>query len=649
MHKMMSLPRRAILALLCAAFIVGLMPSMALAEPEADPASSGKYDTVEGTYYLSISDDKDFIVSDGSDNIGQYICNMPIDLAEVSKIDLDDYGLGDFKIDLDEDGRYEITLLHVFIYAHLHYYSQGVDGLTITGAPHSSYFEKFFGMDENFNYYVDGIYPMDESLGPGMGATSDAIEVHDGGFCNLGHFADWSFYSDSNRGFRYFMNDVSSLEQSNITLEYNAVAGEDLDVVLAKTVDDYSGSQATETTYKAAPKTKIYYGDKYSTDVSKAKSVTTGSDGTARIRFDDAGTYYVWMPGQYGTDAGMTNAIVAAPTIIKVNVFWKRFDGGDRMETMQMIDDEGFAAGSCANIVLASAGDFPDALCASALAGTFDAPIVTSWDKGSLSGEAKEQIGRLAASDGAKVWIVGGSAAVPASAEAELEAMGCEVERLAGEDRYETGLKIMGQVQKAETRSDTVIVATGLDYADSLSIGPWAYASGSPIVCVGGDGALDEAQVEAVEAGGYTKVLVLGGDARVDYGRLQSDLPGLEAMRIAGKTRVETSASIAEWATGGLEQAGQEGFAPSVELGFGGMGVANAWGFADALPAAGLQGKKGACILLVDSNPKEQKSTFAIIDSLLGSHSEELRSSLSYILGGEKAVSYTVSGHIKSL
>ncbi len=646
----MSLPKRAINALLALVFVVGLMPNIALAQTnEAQTSASSKYDTVEGTYYLSIAHDQNFIKSDGSDNTGEYIINMPIDLSEVSKIDLDDYGLGDYKYDSDEDGKYEITLLHVFVYAHLHYCSQGIEGLTASGAPHSLYMTQFMGRDQNLNYYVDGIYPMDASLGEGMGATCDVIEVEDGGFCNVGHFTSWSFYSDDNRGFRYFMNDATNLVQSNITLDYSVVAGQDLTVSLARTLDAYDeDGKASPTTYeKAASGTKLYYGDQYTTDVSNVKSVSIGTDGTAKIKFDEPGTYYIWMPGQYGTSEETTNYIVAAPVCATVNVYdVERLGGNLRYDTMQLINNAAFEAKSCSDIVLSSGSNFPDALCASSLAGALFAPIVTT-DSNSFSTQAKDEIQTLAQSTSAKIWITGGNAAVSNQTEAELKELGYDVERLSGETRIDTSQKIMEQTRESSRNSsETVIIASSTSYADSLSIGPWAYTSKSPIVIVdGGTQSLNSAQIEAIEDGGYKNVLVVGGDAVVDFDQVQEDLGStMNYMCLAGETRLQTSEKIAQWVTGNAsaEELAQ-GFEPGVVLEFDNMAVASANGFADSLPAAGLLGQNTSCLLLVE----DSDASYECIDSTIGANLSKI--SNVYILGGSAAVSADVEKYIKSL
>ncbi len=647
----MSLPKRAINVLLALVFIVGLMPSIALAQTnEAQTSADSKYDTVEGTFYLSVSDNQNFIKSEGDENTGEYIANMPIDLAEVSKIDLDDYGLGDYKFDSDGDGKFEITLLHVFIYANLHYGATGISGFEISDSAHRSWIAKFMGMDGNFNYYVDGIYPMDASFGEGMGATSDVIEVEDGGFCNLGHFSSWSFYSDSNKGFRYFMNDATNLVQDNVTLSYNAIAGEDLTVSLARAVEAYApdGYYALPTTYeKAASGTKLYYGDAYTTDVSNVNSVSVGEDGTAKLKFDNPGTYYIWMPGQYGTSEETTTEIVAAPTLATIYVHeYNRLGGEGRYDTMQLINNAGFGANSCSDIVLASGSDFPDALCASSLAGALYAPIVTT-DCDSFSTQAKDEIQKLAESTSTRIWIMGGEAAVSEQTETEIKNLGYTVERLSGPTRFDTCQKIMEQTRISSINpSETVIITSGSGYADSLSIGSWAYASKSPIVIVdGGTKALSSDQISAIKDGDYKNVLVVGGDAVVDFDKVQSDLGStMNYMCLSGSTRLQTSEKVVQWTTGNASAEDvADGFEPGIVLSFDKMGVACANGFADSLAAAGLLGQNKSCLLLVDDSDASKDC----IDSTIGSHPSEIKTS--YILGGTAAVSKDIESYIKSL
>ena len=148
------------------------------------------------------------------------------------------------------------------------------------------------------------------------------------------------------------------------------------------------------------------------------------------------------------------------------------------------------------SVVIATGANFPDALAASALAGSKECPIVlTPPDE--LSDRTKLY---LEWAKPTEAYIIGGESAVSSEVEESLRGMGMETNRVFGADRYDTSLRVMEQVQGL---SDTVIVATGKNYADTLSIGPWSYVSKSPVVLAGPDGRLSDDALEAIDDGGF--------------------------------------------------------------------------------------------------------------------------------------------------
>ena len=92
--------------------------------------------------YISISYNGRYI--DGID--GAPIAYIPVDMDALAAIDLTEYGLGegaadDYRYDEDGDGEYEITALHLSIYAHENLYGGSWGDVTFTGSPGSSYFQ----------------------------------------------------------------------------------------------------------------------------------------------------------------------------------------------------------------------------------------------------------------------------------------------------------------------------------------------------------------------------------------------------------------------------------------------------------------------------------------------------------------------------
>lgn len=74
--------------------------------------------------------------------------------------------------------------------------------------------------------------------------------------------------------------------------------------------------------------------------------------------------------------------------------------------------------------------------------------------------------------------ILGGNEAVSGVVEEELTALGLEVERVGGRDRYETA----GLIAKKLPDSDTAVLSNGGSFPDVLAIGSHAARKGYPVL-----------------------------------------------------------------------------------------------------------------------------------------------------------------------
>ena len=259
--------------------------------------------TGSGQVYISISDDGQFI----SDPNGQPMANRAVALDALTAIDLDEYGLTDYKYDADSDGNYEITLLHLYIYVHEQILGlDWADVDTSGGSPLGMYFSGgLFGFaDENMRYNYNGAYPADES---GWGYTADWLVLKAGDFFDVGHFSDWMFYMDSAYGFNYF-----ATEEDVITQSFTATAGKEMKAKLLL-VGGGMGMPSSST-----PQTgfTVFYGQSIG---SSTGSVETDDSGTAAITFPSAGTWYIWCDGGEGVD-NAAGAIVSGPASATVTV-----------------------------------------------------------------------------------------------------------------------------------------------------------------------------------------------------------------------------------------------------------------------------------------------------------------------------------------
>ena len=299
-----------------------------------------------------------------------------------------------------------------------------------------------------------------------------------------------------------------------------------------------------------------------------------------------------------------------------------RLGGNTRYDTMVAIADAGFTSSD--TVVLASGENFPDALSASSLAGAYKAPVIMT-SKDSLSEQAKSEIERLGAS---KVFIIGSPAAISTSVESMLGDMGLTTERIAGSNRQETAAKVAAKTADAKSPS-TVIVASGENFPDALSISPYAYAKGYPIYLTEDRGALSVSTIKAIQSlGTVERVIIVGSSAVVSESsesQLESIAPTVE--RWSGSNRYETSLRIAEGAVA-------DGMTWSNVV------VASGENFPDGLAGASLAGKRGGVLLLT------AQGDASAVAHTIASAKGEVKSC--YVLGSEAAVSANAKKQIDS-
>ena len=189
-----------------------------------------------------------------------------------------------------------------------------------------------------------------------------------------------------------------------------------------------------------------------------------------------------------------------------------------------------------------------DGLTASGLAGAKNARILlTQPDR--LTIATREALLRLMPK---RVIIVGGDGAVgPEVVKAlkDLEAQGLdlEIQRISGSNRFATAAEVALEI--AAARENTAIIVNGTSEVDSLVAGPLAY-QGYPILMVNnGRGEIPAATLQAIEALGIEKLLIVGGYGVVSQD-LEDQLNRLNGVKVearyGGANRVETSIMVSE-------------------------------------------------------------------------------------------------------
>lgn len=271
---------------------------------------------------------------------------------------------------------------------------------------------------------------------------------------------------------------------------------------------------------------------------------------------------------------------------LQVNV--QRVAGDTRYDTMAELISNVGGWNASDKVILASGANYPDALSASALAGVHDAPIILT-DPTGLSSKAADTIKQLRPST---IYVVGGPSAVSdAVLQAATNICGSTTIRLYGSTRYETSLEILRQCNFS---SDTVIVVTGANYADSLSISPFAYVTKSPIVLCDPYGGLTQEAIEAIRAGGFSRAILVGGNAAVPdvvISQLNNANIATDGIRrLSGATRYETSTQITAF------EISETSLFTADPLGF-----ATGSNYADALAMGPCMGRINSPLLLVDN------------------------------------------------
>lgn len=158
-------------------------------------------------------------------------------------------------------------------------------------------------------------------------------------------------------------------------------------------------------------------------------------------------------------------------------------------------------------VVLATGGDFPDALAGGVLAGRSDAPVLLTGTDG-LPAETAAELGRRSPEE---VLVLGGDVAVRDAVLPEVEtAAGAEPRRIAGDTRYATAAAVAAELGDAEV----AYVSTGAGFADALAAVPVATVQDGVLLLVGADAVPDETMA-ALDRLAPSRTVVLGGEAAV--------------------------------------------------------------------------------------------------------------------------------------
>jgi putative cell wall-binding protein len=230
---------------------------------------------------------------------------------------------------------------------------------------------------------------------------------------------------------------------------------------------------------------------------------------------------------------------------------FSRLQGADRYETAALFAER-FAASlddtnsfGPSGIIIVTGENFPDAIAASGLAGKLGyAVLATSKDTlGQANLNLLEKWKRYEIDH---VLIIGSETVIDINVEDELAGAipQATIERIAGENRYETAKLVYDYGEKTGDWSDyAAFVVTGESFPDGCSITSVAALYNAPVFLVGKDGVLDKTAQE--QASRCKRIYIIGSDAVVSS-KTEQDLyfSGATIIRLGGADRYATNLEV---------------------------------------------------------------------------------------------------------
>jgi putative cell wall-binding protein len=196
-----------------------------------------------------------------------------------------------------------------------------------------------------------------------------------------------------------------------------------------------------------------------------------------------------------------------------------------------------------------------------------------------------------------------------------------DIHRIYGDDRMQTADRVEAEVMKYST-ADTVIICSGGNFPDALSISSYAFAQKMPILLTGEDGNLTAESLAIAK--GFKNAVIIGGKTAVSTDT-ETQLSGLSVGRYGGNDRYGTSTAIISGLFGG--------YAPA-------LAIATGEDYPDALVGAALAGQQDGAILLVDG----QGSTLTADQEAIVGNAGDV-----WILGGGQAISAAMKSAIDDI
>jgi len=265
-----------------------------------------------------------------------------------------------------------------------------------------------------------------------------------------------------------------------------------------------------------------------------------------------------------------------------------------QIDTAIEVSKAGWPQGAT-TIILANCDLFPDALVAAPLSHKLNAPILLI-PKGGVDAKVLLEIKRLGAT---RAIILGGEGALSSKVVADLQSAGLSLnnlERIFGHDQFETAQKVAERVGP----KGQVILASGQQYPDALSIAAYAGATETPILLTEAKSMPGKTQEEfnSLQQKGALHTIVVGGEVVVPSATLK--VLNSAPKRLSGNDKYDTAAAVYDFARGVLTS--QTAYLVTGE------------NFPDALAVGGLAAKQSAAIVMTQT-PCLPPSTYNLLST----------------------------------
>lgn len=265
-------------------------------------------------------------------------------------------------------------------------------------------------------------------------------------------------------------------------------------------------------------------------------------------------------------------------------------------------------------VLIASGENYPDALSGGVLNDVVNGTTILINNNKNVIEQVLNEAKRLLKPEG-NIVILGGKKAVSEDIEKTF-AKEFNVSRISGDDRTKTSIEIAKKVTKSPKE---VFVTTGLDFADALSVAPYATQTQIPILLNGSKKSLSSEIEKYVKDNKIKKVTVVGGKNAITADAVSKlKAAGVtEIERISGDDRFQTSLAVANK------------YYPKTKN----VALSNGRNFPDALSGSHFAAELEMPVVLTEQNKLASKAN---------EYFEKAEVENFYLYGGTKAISDSI-------